>query len=65
MSCVLAQHSVGGGKVSNDRYMTKKSNVSPAVDLPIEVSDVHAWTSVIDDLLSDGEALMTIPARLT
>lgn len=35
-------------------------NLSLGPDLPIEDSDVHAWTSVIDDLLSDGETLMTV-----
>lgn len=35
-------------------------NLSLGPDLPIEDSDVHAWTSVIDDLLSDGETFMTI-----
>lgn len=35
-------------------------NLSLGSDLPIEDGDVHAWTSVIDDLLSDGDTLMTI-----
>lgn len=35
-------------------------NLSLGPDLPIEDSDVHAWTSVIDDLLSDGDTFMTI-----
>ncbi|AKH38212.1 MULTISPECIES: S8 family peptidase [Nitrosomonas] len=35
-------------------------NLSLGPDLPIEDTDVHAWTSVIDDLLSDGDTLMTI-----
>lgn len=35
-------------------------NLSLGPDLPIEDTDVHAWTSVIDDLLSDGETFMTI-----
>lgn len=35
-------------------------NLSLGPNLPIEDSEVHAWTSVIDDLLSDGETLMTI-----
>ena len=35
-------------------------NLSLGPDLPIEDGDVHAWTSVIDDLLSDGDTLMTI-----
>jgi len=35
-------------------------NLSLGPDLPIEDTDVHAWTSVIDDLLSDGETLLTV-----
>lgn len=35
-------------------------NLSLGPDLPIEDTDVHAWTSVIDDLLSDGNTFMTI-----
>lgn len=35
-------------------------NLSLGPDIPIEDTDVHAWTSVIDDLLSDGETFMTI-----
>lgn len=35
-------------------------NLSLGPDLPIEDTDVHAWTSVIDDLLSDGDTFMTI-----
>lgn len=35
-------------------------NLSLGPDLPIEDGDVHAWTSVIDDLLSDGDTLMTV-----
>jgi hypothetical protein len=35
-------------------------NLSLGPDLPVEDSDVHAWTSVIDDLLSDGDTLMTV-----
>ncbi len=35
-------------------------NLSLGPDLPIEDADVHAWTSVIDDLLSDGDTLMTV-----
>lgn len=35
-------------------------NLSLGPDLPIEDIDVHAWTSVIDDLLSDGDTLMTV-----
>lgn len=37
-------------------------NISLGPDLPCEDNDVHAWTSVIDDLLSDGETLMTVAA---
>lgn len=35
-------------------------NLSLGPDLPIDDTDVHAWTSVIDDLLSDGDTLMTV-----
>lgn len=35
-------------------------NLSLGPDLPIEDNDVHAWTSVIDELLSDGDTLMTV-----
>lgn len=35
-------------------------NLSLGPDLPIEDTDVHAWTSVIDDLLSDGDTLLTL-----
>ncbi len=35
-------------------------NLSLGPDLPIEDSEVHAWTSVIDDLLSDGNTFMTV-----
>jgi hypothetical protein len=35
-------------------------NLSLGPDLPVEDQDVHAWTSVIDDLLSDGDTLMTV-----
>lgn len=35
-------------------------NLSLGPDLPVEDRDVHAWTSVIDDLLSDGDTLMTV-----
>ncbi len=35
-------------------------NLSLGPDLPIEDREVHAWTSVIDDLLSDGDTLMTV-----
>jgi len=35
-------------------------NLSLGPDLPVEDTEVHAWTSVIDDLLRDGETFMTI-----
>lgn len=35
-------------------------NLSLGPNLPITDNDVHAWTSVIDDLLSDGRTLMTV-----
>ena len=35
-------------------------NLSLGPDLPIEDREVHAWTSVIDDLLSDGDTFMTV-----
>lgn len=35
-------------------------NLSLGPNLPIEDTDVHAWTSVIDDLLADGDTLMTV-----
>lgn len=35
-------------------------NLSLGPDLPIDDADVHAWTSVIDDLLRDGDTLMTV-----
>ncbi|BBI98943.1 hypothetical protein FGKAn22_06360 [Ferrigenium kumadai] len=35
-------------------------NLSLGPDLPIEDTDVHAWTSVIDELLGDGETFMTV-----
>ncbi len=35
-------------------------NLSLGPDLPVADMDVHAWTSVIDDLLSDGDTLMTV-----
>ncbi|MBN3758188.1 S8 family peptidase [Paraburkholderia sp. Tr-20389] len=37
-------------------------NLSLGPDLPIEDTDVHAWTSVIDSILSDSETLMTVAA---
>ena len=39
-------------------------NLSLGPDLPVEDTDVHAWTSVIDDLLSDGTFRRPHPARL-
>ena len=35
-------------------------NLSLGPDLPIEDTDVHAWTSVIDELLSDGATFMAM-----
>lgn len=35
-------------------------NLSLGPDLPVEDREVHAWTSVIDDLLSDGDTLVTV-----
>lgn len=35
-------------------------NLSLGPTLPIEDDEVHAWTSLIDDLLSDGETLLTV-----
>ncbi len=37
-------------------------NLSLGPDLPVEDEDVHSWTSVIDDLLSDGDTFMTVAA---
>lgn len=37
-------------------------NLSLGPDLPVEDTDVHAWTSVIDEILSDGETFFTIAA---
>ena len=37
-------------------------NLSLGPDLSIEDNDVHAWTAVIDTLLSDGETLLTVAA---
>lgn len=37
-------------------------NLSIGPDVAIEDDDVHAWTSVIDNLLSDGNTFMTIAA---
>ncbi|MFA6662023.1 MAG: S8 family peptidase [Bacilli bacterium] len=35
-------------------------NLSCGPDLPVDDRDVHAWTSVIDDCLADGQTFMTI-----
>lgn len=35
-------------------------NLSIGPSLPIEDHEVHAWTAVLDSLLSDGEALTTV-----
>lgn len=35
-------------------------NLSIGPEIPIEDDEVHAWTSVLDDLLSDGDRLATI-----
>jgi Subtilase family len=35
-------------------------NLSLGPDLSIEDNDVHAWTAVIDGILSDGQTLMTV-----
>lgn len=35
-------------------------NLSLGPDLPVEDREVHAWTSVIDTILSDGETLMSV-----
>lgn len=35
-------------------------NLSLGPDLAVEDHEVHSWTSVIDDLLSDGDTLMTV-----
>lgn len=37
-------------------------NLSLGPELPMEDTDVHAWTALIDDLLSDGETLLTVAA---
>ena len=37
-------------------------NLSLGPDLPIEDTEVHAWTSVIDERLSDGNTFMTVAA---
>ncbi|MBX8596809.1 S8 family peptidase [Pseudomonas cichorii] len=35
-------------------------NLSIGPDVPMEDTEVHTWTSVIDELLSDGETFMTV-----
>lgn len=35
-------------------------NLSLGPDLPVEDTDVHAWTAVVDSLLTDGETLLTV-----
>lgn len=35
-------------------------NLSLGPTLPVEDTDVHAWTALIDDLLDDGSTLMTV-----
>ena len=35
-------------------------NLSLGPDLPIDDGEIHSWTAVIDDLLSDGNCLMTV-----
>ena len=40
------------------KYAFVNLSIGPA--LPVEDNDVHAWTAVLDDLLSDGETLTTI-----
>ncbi|MDR1074837.1 MAG: S8 family peptidase [Xanthomonadaceae bacterium] len=37
-------------------------NLSLGPDLPFEDTDIHAWTAVIDNLLSDGETLLAVAA---
>lgn len=37
-------------------------NLSLGPDLPFEDTDVHAWTAVIDNILSDGETLLAVAA---
>jgi hypothetical protein len=45
------------------KYPFVNLSVGPA--LPIEDHEVHAWTAVIDSLLSDGETLLTVAAGNT
>jgi hypothetical protein len=35
-------------------------NLSLGPDMPVEDQDVHAWTAVLDSILSDGNTLMTV-----
>lgn len=42
----------------SNAYEFINSSLGPA--LPVEDDEVHAWTSVIDDLLSDGKTFMTV-----
>lgn len=37
-------------------------NLSIGPAIPIDDNEVHTWTSVLDDLLSDGERLVTVAA---
>lgn len=37
-------------------------NLSLGPDLPIDDDEIHPWTAVIDDQLSDGQTLMTVAA---
>jgi len=37
-------------------------NLSLGPDLPFEDTDIHAWTAVIDNLLSDGETVLAVAA---
>lgn len=40
------------------KYNFVNLSIGPA--LPVEDHDVHAWTAVLDELLSDGETLVTV-----
>ncbi len=37
-------------------------NLSIGPEIPIDDDEVHTWTSVLDDLLSDGDRLVTVAA---
>jgi len=37
-------------------------NISLGPDLPINDKDVHVWTAVLDNILSDGNTLLTVAA---